>query len=271
MTSESTPTAGSFDLPLLPTDFDELDSILDDLRTRFDETPQWEFCEGFMVALICCRRVISPQEYFSVLLDLEVGADPLLFASEAQFDRFTQLWLRRWVEIATALDIAIEDLNDERAYQPEMMDMHGALAVLSADERAAMGDAPVPSFGQVWAIGFMFGVESWPEEWAAPHDNDAQGVLNSALECIVALTEDDTEPPTVAAFTNDAGEEGVPSMSEQRLDDLTDALWAVYDLRELWRNVGPRIEPVHVGPKVGRNDPCPCGSGKKYKKCCGAQ
>ena len=24
------------------------------------------------------------------------------------------------------------------------------------------------------------------------------------------------------------------------------------------------------GPKVGRNDPCPCGSGKKYKKCCGA-
>ncbi|HPB43720.1 MAG TPA: preprotein translocase subunit SecA [Candidatus Syntrophosphaera sp.] len=27
--------------------------------------------------------------------------------------------------------------------------------------------------------------------------------------------------------------------------------------------------PVHVAPKVGRNDPCPCGSGKKYKNCCG--
>ena len=26
----------------------------------------------------------------------------------------------------------------------------------------------------------------------------------------------------------------------------------------------------HEGPKTGRNDPCPCGSGKKYKKCCGA-
>ena len=26
---------------------------------------------------------------------------------------------------------------------------------------------------------------------------------------------------------------------------------------------------VRQGPKVGRNDPCPCGSGKKYKKCCG--
>lgn len=26
---------------------------------------------------------------------------------------------------------------------------------------------------------------------------------------------------------------------------------------------------THESPKVGRNDPCPCGSGKKYKKCCG--
>jgi len=26
---------------------------------------------------------------------------------------------------------------------------------------------------------------------------------------------------------------------------------------------------VREGPRVGRNDPCPCGSGKKYKKCCG--
>jgi uncharacterized protein len=26
---------------------------------------------------------------------------------------------------------------------------------------------------------------------------------------------------------------------------------------------------VREAPKVGRNDPCPCGSGKKYKKCCG--
>ena len=30
--------------------------------------------------------------------------------------------------------------------------------------------------------------------------------------------------------------------------------------------------PIHrEEPKVGRNDPCPCGSGKKYKKCCGRE
>jgi preprotein translocase subunit SecA len=33
---------------------------------------------------------------------------------------------------------------------------------------------------------------------------------------------------------------------------------------------GPRQPVVRSGAKVGRNDPCPCGSGKKYKKCCGA-
>jgi preprotein translocase subunit SecA len=30
-----------------------------------------------------------------------------------------------------------------------------------------------------------------------------------------------------------------------------------------------KAKPVKIAPKVGRNDPCPCGSGKKYKQCCG--
>ena len=30
-----------------------------------------------------------------------------------------------------------------------------------------------------------------------------------------------------------------------------------------------KAKPIKTGPKVGRNDPCPCGSGKKYKQCCG--
>ncbi|WP_425314952.1 SEC-C metal-binding domain-containing protein [Treponema vincentii] len=29
------------------------------------------------------------------------------------------------------------------------------------------------------------------------------------------------------------------------------------------------VQVVRTTPKVGRNDPCPCGSGKKYKHCCG--
>ncbi len=31
----------------------------------------------------------------------------------------------------------------------------------------------------------------------------------------------------------------------------------------------PPVDPIQAQKTVGRNDPCPCGSGKKYKKCCG--
>jgi len=39
------------------------------------------------------------------------------------------------------------------------------------------------------------------------------------------------------------------------------------DISEVERLLNPP-KPKQVEPKVGRNDPCPCGSGKKFKKCC---
>jgi len=41
------------------------------------------------------------------------------------------------------------------------------------------------------------------------------------------------------------------------------------DIQKASRERSQKLQPVKVGQKVGRNDPCPCGSGKKYKKCCG--
>ena len=32
-----------------------------------------------------------------------------------------------------------------------------------------------------------------------------------------------------------------------------------------------KVEPLKIQAEPGRNDPCPCGSGRKYKKCCGAE
>ena len=43
-----------------PDELDELDTLLDDLRTRGEEIPQWEFCDGFLAALACTRRAIPP-------------------------------------------------------------------------------------------------------------------------------------------------------------------------------------------------------------------
>ena len=257
---------------LTPDEFDELDAILDDLRQRHDEAPQWEFCEGFMAALICCRRTILPSEYFPLLLgDIEVDSasgdvTASLFSSQAQFDRFMALWTRRWNEVAEQLAAPVETLEDERAYSPEVVDVRGAVAALSDEERAEMGDEPLPSFGQVWALGFMYAVESWPDEWEAPRDRDTAKWLDDALETLVALTEDDNDPPEISMFE----ENGPPSVSQNRLNLFGEGIWAVYDLHEIWASLGPRVETVRKEPAPGRNDLCPCGSGKKYKKCHGA-
>ncbi|HSK13445.1 MAG TPA: preprotein translocase subunit SecA [Phnomibacter sp.] len=55
----------------------------------------------------------------------------------------------------------------------------------------------------------------------------------------------------------DAAPEGYDNMEGDRYHDPSD--------------VAVKQEPVKVGPKIGRNDPCPCGSGKKYKQCHGRE
>ena len=251
--------------------FDELDTILDELRTRYDEAPQWEFCEGFMAALMCTRRVIPVVEYLSALLGTPGEGeapepDGGSFVDAAQQARFMALWDQRWAEVATALDSAVDSLEDERCYHPEVMDIRGAVADMPPDEQATFKGEDLPAFAQVWALGFMFAVEYWPEEWTAPRDKDAAKWLDDALQAVVAMTEGDRAPPEVSPLN----EEGAPSTSIARLNAFGEAIWAVYDLRELWKTIGPRVETVRVVPTPGRNDLCHCGSGKKYKKCHGA-
>ena len=240
-------------------EFDALDAILDELRTRDDETPQWEFCEGFMAALICCRRAIAADEFLPVLLGTHASA-------EFQTTRFHELWTRRWLEVVAALDDPVDNLGDDAAYHPEVLDVRGAVANLPPEERHDVPGETLPAYGQVWALGFMFAVENWFEEWVPPRDKNSARQVDEALAAIVQLTEDDTDAPVLSVFD----ESGPLSVSEQRIAAFADAIWAVYDLRQIWRNIGPRVDTVHKAPTPGRNDPCYCGSGKKFKKCHGA-
>ena len=168
----ATSSAAAPALGLTAAELEELDNLLDDLRTRGEEIPQWEFCDGFMTAVICSRRPIAPAEYLPMLLgdgaELEVAEGeplPLLpaFADAAQQARFLELWDRRWNEIVTQLDTDVKTLDDERTFQPEAMDMRGAVASLPEAERAEMEGQEIPSFGQVWALGFMFAVKTGPK------------------------------------------------------------------------------------------------------------
>lgn len=250
-------------------DFDELDTLLDDMRTRDAEVPQWEFCEGFLAAVVCTREPISDEEAVDALLP-EFEGETALFANAEQKQRFMVLWARRRTEIVASLQAKVESLDDDRAFSPEVMDVRGAVAALPEDERAAWEaestELELPSFAQVWALGFMYVVENWPEAWEAPRDRETAQWLDDSLQKMVALTEDDTHTPDVSMYAED----GPPSVSQVRLNSFGEALWAVYDLHQIWSSLGPRVGTVVKAETPGRNDPCHCGSGKKFKKCHGA-
>ncbi len=64
-----------------------------------------------------------------------------------------------------------------------------------------------------------------------------------------------------SAFSTNGPTQGqAPGASQKRASDVVSEAAAAQE----------KAKPVRTGPKVGRNDPCPCGSGKKYKHCCGA-
>ncbi|GAB3660195.1 hypothetical protein GCM10028813_37120 [Ramlibacter alkalitolerans] len=244
--------------PLTPEDFDALEAELDLMREQDEEIPEWEFCEGFLAALVCMRRAVAPEEYWPVLL----GPD---FRPMAHME-FVWRWRRRWEEIAFALDQPVELLEDERTYHPEALDARGAILALPPEDRLDGDLENLPAYAQLWAIGFLAAVESWPEDWQPPRDPEAAEMIEAALEDIAALAQADAGEPAISMYSED----GPASVSNERLDAVAAAIWGVYALRQAWRSIGPRTEPLRKEPEPGRNDPCPCGSGKKYKKCHGA-
>jgi preprotein translocase subunit SecA len=64
---------------------------------------------------------------------------------------------------------------------------------------------------------------------------------------------------SASAFGGGATATGSPGEPQPKASDVVSEAAAAVE----------RAKPVRTGPKVGRNDPCPCGSGKKYKQCCG--
>jgi uncharacterized protein YecA (UPF0149 family) len=57
----------------------------------------------------------------------------------------------------------------------------------------------------------------------------------------------------------------LPIPKEDALSESNDFPEPLYDSGE---EIAGRVLPIRTTPKIGRNDPCPCGSGKKFKKCC---
>jgi uncharacterized protein len=120
--------------------------------------------------------------------------------------------------------------------------------------------APLP---QGWAVGFMTAagmrLEVWSTLFKSEHDD-------TIAYPILALCEDENGAPLLELSKKDRA-----FLLAQSPDLVAQA---VIDIADYWqqKNKPPPAGavPVRTTPKIGRNDPCPCGSGRKFKKCCGA-
>ena len=101
----------------------------------------------------------------------------------------------------------------------------------------------------------MFAVENWKP--GPPPAIEVAKWLDESLQRIVALTEDDTGTPS-----KHARREGPPSVSEARLTAFGEALWAVYDMHQIWHSLGPRTGTVIKAPAI--TIPAPVAAAK-YK------
>jgi uncharacterized protein len=103
-----------------------------------------------------------------------------------------------------------------------------------------------------WASGFMLALSLRRRAWAPLMRHRSAGRL---IASIAALFQDDPEE----ALT--------PDLREALVETLPEIVLAIANF---WRDGAHGLAQPVRAQKIGRNDPCPCGSGKKYKKCCGA-
>jgi uncharacterized protein len=122
--------------------------------------------------------------------------------------------------------------------------------------------------GNDWAQGFMRGVRARPTSWRPLIEGEAQGGL--LLPMMLFAHEHDPDPTLRPG--------AIPVEKREEFMEMM-----VASLTKIYRFFEPqRLELAHAmrdnarmplrrtGPKVGRNDACPCGSGRKYKHCCAA-
>ncbi|NEX60294.1 UPF0149 family protein [Noviherbaspirillum galbum] len=225
------------DNPLSDKEFQELDQFLLSDRCA-DDGMTMDSLHGFLTALAIGPEEVPMAEWLPVVWG-SAGEKGPAFKTPKEQQRIVGLIGRFMNEILMTFDVAPKD------FEPLYCEFE--------ENGKTLID------GEGWAWGFWEGMQlradAWEPLWESPLADMARPIVLLGAEEI----EEDDMP-----LVDD-------EVKRSKLAIEVEA--AIPHVHQFWK---PRrksaVQQVrHDAPKIGRNDPCPCGSGKKYKKCCGAE
>jgi uncharacterized protein len=229
--------------PLSDEELEELDQFLLSEAVS-DEAMLLDTLDGYLTAIVIGPATILPSQWLPGIWGASEDDAPE-YESIEQAQRILELVMRHMNGIIWTLQY------DAEAFDPLLDSM-----VYPEDPREYVE-------GEMWAYGFMQGIELCRQDWQPLFDNPT---AREALRPIRLLGADELTEADEALTR-------WPAQREELTKQLAGSVAAIY---RFWL---PRRQVQHAslvastfrreGPKPGRNDPCPCGSGKKFKKCCG--
>ena len=219
-------------------ELDEIESVL--ARVQGGAITNAEALDGFLTALVICPELVMPSEYMEVITSGETEDDDLVFEDIAEAESFYGLLTRHW-------NVINDTFRSGYIYMPR----------LAEDDDGIAG-------GNDWANGFLKGTHLRISAWEKVANSDARG---GPLVPIWALAYEHADDPSVRPFKDPID----PEKRDELLVAMIAGLKHLYDgfAEERKSGVGGTTTYRRSEPKIGRNAPCPCGSGKKFKNCCG--
>ncbi|MDO5624224.1 MAG: UPF0149 family protein [Pseudomonadota bacterium] len=226
--------------PLSEDELNELDQfLLHDVDT--EEVMMLDIVDGFLHAIVIGPTTIPPRQWLPRIW----GTQEMMPPADAiqQSDHMLGLVMRHYNGIIAGLE------GEPRTIRPCWSTM------TYAKDQQPYDDA------EMWAYGFVEGMRLCWDDWQ-PLLSTPQG--HAWFRPIGLLGQDD--------FSED--QDALVKTPPMRAELALQIPQAVLDMHAHWLPlrlaIHERMVAQSMQPKVGRNDPCPCGSGKKFKKCCGA-
>jgi len=221
--------------PLSDDELNRLGGFLDEIGPL---AMNMESLDGYFAALICGPDMVLPSEYLP-----EIWGEDFCFDNANQATDILGLLMRHWGTISSAL---FRTLKQPDVYMP---------VLLEDDEGVAHGND--------WARGFMRGVQAHPASWRELVASDEHG--GPLIPIMLLAYEHDPDPAM-------RPEPVAPDKREEILSMMIAGLSKIYRYFEPHRRSRASASRAaslrREGRKIGRNELCPCGSGRKYKRCC---